>query len=129
MDFIGNFLTSIRNANLAGKSSCMYKWSIECKRITEILQDGGFIKGYKEKIDPTGHKYIKIYLKYVQGEPALVNIKRHSKPGRRLYCGYKEIPRASGGLGINILTTSKGIMKDGEARLKKCGGEIICTVW
>ena len=79
--------------------------------------------------DEKGRKFITVTLKYVKDTPALAGISRVSTPGRRVYCSYREIPRVLGGLGIAILTTSKGIMRAREARRNKVGGELICNVW
>lgn len=128
-DTIGDFLTTIRNASEARKESCTIAFSKMRLGIASILKEEGYIADYKEVEDDKGHKAIEILLKYVNQSPALVGIERYSKPGRRLYAGYTEIPKVLGGLGISILTTSRGILKDRDARRQKVGGEILCKVW
>jgi len=128
-DPISNFLTIIRNAYSAGKDTCEGRFSKLHWRIAEILQEEGYIRSVEEGKDANGHKCIVITLKYVDETPALSGIKRVSKPGRRLYFGSTDIPRTLGGLGTGILTTSRGIMKDRDARQQNVGGELICSVW
>ncbi|MGB0369831.1 MAG: 30S ribosomal protein S8 [Opitutales bacterium] len=128
-DTIGDFLTILRNGSLARKESCETYFSKIREGIAAILKDEGYIKDYAVKTDDKGRKSIVVHLKYVQDAPALTGISRVSKPGRRIYCGYRDIPRVLGGLGIAILTTSKGIMRAREARRNKLGGELICNVW
>ena len=98
-------------------------------RIAQILKDDGFIRGVTEIKDEKGFKKIEIELKYVDEVPAITGIKRWSKPGCRAYFGHSEIPRVLRGLGLGILTTSIGLLKDRDARRRKIGGELICAVW
>jgi len=128
-DTIGDFLTTIRNASEARKESCTTAFSKMRLGIASILKEEGYVADFSEIENAKGHKEIHIQLKYVNKEPALVGIERYSKPGRRLYAGYTNIPRVLGGLGISILTTSKGILKDRDAYRQKVGGEILCRVW
>lgn len=128
-DTIGDFITTIRNASNARKENCEARYSKMHLGIADILKEEGYITDYREATRNTGGKSIVITLKYVHGEPAIAGLERFSKPGRRLYTGYGDIPRVLGGLGISILTTSKGIMKDREARRQKVGGEVLCKVW
>jgi small subunit ribosomal protein S8 len=128
-DSISNFLTTIRNAYSAGKEVCECKFSNMHWAIANILKDEGYLRDVSEGQDKNGFKNIVITLKYVDETPAITGIKRHSKPGRRLYYKSTEIPRVLGGLGIGILTTSKGVMKDREARRNKVGGEMVCAIW
>jgi small subunit ribosomal protein S8 len=127
-DPISNFLTIIRNAYRAGKESCQAPYSKMHYSIGKILEEEGYIAGL-EKLDEGGRTAIKINLKYVDETPALSGVKRVSKPGRRLYFQSRDIPRTLGGLGIGILTTSRGIMKDRDARQQNVGGEMICAIW
>lgn len=127
-DSIGDFLTIIRNASKAGKESCKAQHSKLREGIAAILKDEGYIASY-EVTGEKAEKAINIVLKYVGGVPALTNISRVSTPGCRSYFQYREISRVLNGMGISILTTSKGILKDSECRAKKVGGEIICKVW
>lgn len=128
-DPISDFLTIIRNASRAGKQSCLGKYSKVHLRIAEILRDEGFVRQVDVKEDERGHKHLEISLKFMEDTPAITELKRDSRPGRRVYYKHNEIPRVLGGLGVGILTTSQGIMRDREARRQKVGGELICSVW
>lgn len=128
-DSISNFVTNLRNASMARKDVSVCLFSKVHLRIAEILKEEGFIRDVQVVTDSAGRKNLKVLLKYVEDTPALTNIKRISTPGCRRYCGYDEIPRVLGGLGIAILTTSRGVMKDREAKAQKVGGELLCTVW
>ena len=128
-DTIGDFITVIRNAGKAGKETCSYPNSNLRVGIAKILKSRGFVLNCNEKSSDNGHKNIEITLKYVDGEHAIRGINRVSTPGRRTYCGYREIPRVLGGLGISILSTPNGIIDDKTARKSKLGGEILCSVW
>lgn len=127
-DSIGDFLTIIRNASAAGKDSCSAQWSKIREGIASILKDEGYISSF-EVSGEKAEKVIKITLKYMQGVSALTGLTRISTPGCRTYYEYRNIPKVLNGMGISILTTSKGVMKDSECRAKKAGGEIICKVW
>ncbi len=128
-DTISDFLTIIRNAYRARKEQCLAPYSRMHWSIAQILRQEGFIGEVREGKDANGHKAIEISLKYVDEVPALTGIQRQSTPGRRLYYSYNEIPRVLGGLGVGILTTSKGVMNDRNARRQKVGGEMLCSVW
>lgn len=128
-DSIGDFITVIRNAGSAGKSTCSYPHSNLRVGIAKILKDRGFLENLSEVTNDKGIKNINIQLKYVNGEHAIKGISRISTPGRRSYCGYREIPQILGGLGISILSTPQGIMDDKSARNNKLGGELLCSVW
>lgn len=128
MDPISDFLTVIRNGYRAGKETCETRYSKMHLSIAEILKDEGYISEV-EKTDVEGKQSIVIKLKYVDEVPALTGIKRVSKPGRRMYFQSREIPRTLGGLGVGILTTSRGVLKDRDARQQKVGGEMICAIW
>ncbi len=129
-DTIADYLTRIRNAVKAGHKVVEIPASNLKKRITEILFDKGYILSYKF-IDEKPQGKIKIALKYhpVTKTPAIKNLERVSKPGLRKYVDSKNIPRVLNGLGIAILSTSKGVMTDKEARAQKVGGEVICYVY
>ena len=129
MDRISDFLTIIRNANHAHKETCSAPYSKINRHIAEIMKSEGFIRNIDEGKDENGHKTIVIIMKYVGEQSAINSIQRWSKPGRRLYYQHSEIPRVMGGLGLGIITTSKGILKDRDARRQKVGGEMICTLW
>ena len=127
-DPISNFLTVIRNAYRANKETCETRYSKIHHSIAEILKEEGYLAAV-EKIDEDGKQFLRLSLKYVDETPALTGIKRVSKPGRRLYFQSRDIPRTLGGLGIGILTTSRGILKDRDARRQNVGGEMICAIW
>lgn len=128
-DPIADFLTRIRNAVRAKHKVVEAPSSKLKKAIAQILLEQKFIKGY-EVIEDGKQGILKIYLKYTEdGEPAITNLVRVSKPGRRIYVGVDEIPRVLNGLGIAILTTPKGVMTDRRARKERVGGEVICYVW
>lgn len=128
-DTIGDYLTIIRNASAAGKAVCSTQWSRMRAEIARILRDEGYIAQFAEKTEKPGQRKIELTLKYVNGVPAITGIDRHSSPGCRLYYDTQSIPRVLGGLGISIITTSKGVMKDNEARRQKVGGELLAKVW
>ncbi len=128
-DPIGDMLTRIRNASSARHEKVLVPASRLKARIAEVLKDEGYIKDYVLHQDgPQGA--ITILLKYTADrEPVISEIKRVSKPGLRRYVPTDAIPRILNGMGIAILSTSKGVMVDREARKQKVGGELICTVW
>ena len=128
-DPIADMLTRIRNASSARHEKCVVPRSRLKIRIAEVLKQEGFIKDYVVHEDgPQGA--ITILLKYsADREPAISDIKRVSKPGLRRYVATDSIPRVLNGMGIAILSTSKGVLVDREARKQKVGGELICTVW
>ena len=128
-DFIASFLTQIRNAARAGKTSITIPGSKLTARIAEILKQEGFLENFKV-IEEGSKRMIRVHLKYIRGkQSAIQSLIRVSKPGLRRYVGSEEVPRVLGGLGVAILSTSKGIMTDREARNAKIGGELICKVW
>ncbi len=128
-DTIGDFLTIIRNASSARKDVCIAQYSKMRSAIAAILKQEGYIKGFSEGEDSRGFKTLEISLKYVDNIPSITGLERHSKPGRRLYYGVNRIPRVLGGMGVAILTTSKGVVRAREARELGVGGELICKVW
>jgi len=128
-DPIADMLTRIRNANKALHDSVEIPSSKVKYAIARILREEGFIKHFKY-IRNKKQGVLKVFLKYgPERERVLTNIQRVSKPGRRAYCGMSGIPRVRGGLGITILSTSKGIMTGARARSEGVGGEVICSVW
>ena len=128
-DFIAAFLTQIRNASRAGKTNITVPGSKLTARIAEILKQEGFLENFKV-IEEGSKRMIRVHLKYIRGkQSAIQSLIRVSKPGLRRYVGSEEVPRVLGGLGVAILSTSKGIMTDREARNAKIGGELICKVW
>lgn len=128
-DTIGDYLTMIRNASTARMSTCTSPHSKLRVAIATILKSEGFIKDFNEGQNDKSIKTITLCLKYVGDAPAITGIERHSTPGRRLYYGSKDIPRVLGGMGVAILTTSKGVMRARDAREAGVGGELICKVW
>ena len=128
-DPIGDMLTRIRNASSARHEKCLVPKSSLKVRIAEVLKEEGFIKDYVVHQDGV-QGAITILLKYSgDREPAISDIKRVSKPGLRRYVANDSIPRVLNGMGIAIISTSKGVLVDREARKQKVGGELICTVW
>jgi small subunit ribosomal protein S8 len=128
-DPIADMLTRIRNASSARHEKVVVPASGLKLRIAEVLKNEGYIKDYVRHEDAT-QGAITILLKYsADREPAISDIKRVSKPGLRRYVANTEIPRILNGMGIAILSTSKGVMVDRDARKQKVGGELICTVW
>ncbi len=128
-DPIGDMLTRIRNASSARHETVVVPASRLKTRIAEVLRDEGYIKDFVRHEDGA-QGAITIMLKYdAEREPAISDIKRVSKPGLRRYVPTTDIPRILNGMGIAILSTSKGVMVDREARKQKVGGELICTVW
>ena len=128
-DTIGDFLTIIRNASSARKESCTTQHSKMRAAIAAILKAEGYINDFSEGQDEKGFKTLTVTLKFAGNTPAITGIERHSTPGRRLYYGCKDIPRVLGGLGVAILTTSKGVMRARDAREAGVGGELVCKVW
>ncbi|GAW90896.1 30S ribosomal protein S8 [Calderihabitans maritimus] len=128
-DPIADFLTRIRNANTVYQETVEIPSSKMKKALAEILKNEGFIKDY-EYIEDGKQGILRLYLKYGPNkEKVITGLKRISKPGLRVYVKKDEIPRVLGGLGIAILSTSKGIMTDKQARKEGVGGEVICYVW
>jgi len=128
-DPIADMLSRIRNANNARHKSVDVPCSNIKKEIARILLDEGYIKGY-DVVEDDKQGMIKIDLKYSQdGERVISGLKRISKPGLRVYVKYDDVPKVLGGLGIAIISTSKGIITDKMARQEKVGGEVICYVW
>ncbi len=129
-DPIGDMLTRIRNASSARHEKVLVPASRLKARIAEVLKEEGFIKDFVLHTDEPKQGAITILLKYSpEREPAINDIKRVSRPGLRRYVDTSGIPRVLNGMGIAILSTSKGVMVDREARKQKVGGELICTVW
>ena len=128
-DPIADMLTRIRNANIVGHETVEIPASKMKKSIAEILLEEGYIKNY-QIIDDGTQGIIRITLKYLPGkEKAIQGIRRVSKPGLRVYAGADELPRVLKGLGIAIVSTSKGVMTDKKARKLNVGGEVLAFVW
>ena len=128
-DPIADMLTRIRNAQIAKHDSVTMPASNMKKSIAKLLQEEGYIKSY-EFIDDGLQGSIKLNLKYLdKKQPVIVGLKRISKPGLRVYASCEELPKVLGGLGIAIISTSKGVMTDRTARKENLGGEVLCYVW
>ncbi len=128
-DPIADFLTQIRNSMRANKPTVTAPGSKITVRIAEILKNEGFIENFKV-MEEGPKKFIRLHLKYFKAKkPAIQSVIRISKPGLRRYVNCEEIPRVLGGLGVAIVSTSKGVMTDRQARAAKVGGELICKVW
>ena len=126
-DPLGDMLTRIRNAQMRGKSVVVTPASKLRLHVLEVLQGEGYIRGFTE-VEKDGKLNIEIELKYYDGAPVISEIRRISKPGRRVYSSVKDIPLVQNGLGISILSTPKGVMSDNSARNQNVGGEILCRV-
>lgn len=128
-DPIADMLTRIRNANVVKHETVDVPASNMKKELSRILLEEGFIRGY-DVIEDGKQGIIRIQLKYGQiGERVITGLKRISKPGMRVYADKHEVPRVLNGLGISIISTSKGILTDKQARKENVGGEVICYVW
>lgn len=127
-DPISNMLTNIRNASHARKEAVDVPGSKLAGKILEIFKNDGYIENYRLLEDnPQGT--LKIYLKYGGKKPMIRGLKRVSRPGLRIYVRNDNIPRVINGLGTAVISTSKGIMTDREARKQKVGGEVLCYIW
>jgi small subunit ribosomal protein S8 len=128
-DPVADLLTRVRNANSANHDSVEAPASKLNMELVKILQSEGFIKGY-EMVKDAKFPTVKIHLKYSQKrEKVITNLRRVSKPGLRVYAKRTEVPRVLRGLGVAIISTSKGVMTDREARRLGIGGEVLCYVW
>jgi small subunit ribosomal protein S8 len=125
-DPVSDMLTRIRNAQKASKVSVTMPSSNQKENIAKVLKDEGYILDYSVSGD--AKKQLSIDLKYFQGKPVIEQIKRVSRPGLRIFKSKDELPSVNGGLGIAIISTSKGVMTDKQARASGNGGEVICTV-
>ncbi|MBM4462231.1 MAG: 30S ribosomal protein S8 [Chloroflexi bacterium] len=128
-DPIADMLTRIRNANMARQEFALMPWSKMKLAVAKILKEEGFIANY-EVLRARPGRVMKVYLKYYdKDQPAILGLKRVSKPGLRVYVERSDIPRLYGGLGISILSTSKGVMTGHKAWAQRLGGELLCYVW
>jgi small subunit ribosomal protein S8 len=128
-DPLGDMLTRIRNGQMAQKGSVSSPASKLRKNVLEVLQREGFIRGYSSSELGAGKTELSIELKYHNGEPVIRELRRVSRPGRRIYAGVKDLPEIYNGLGIAILSTPRGVLSDAEARESRVGGEVLCTVF
>ena len=128
-DPVSDMLTRIRNATMIHGKTCDVPYSNFKKAIANVLKQEGFILGYDIRL-VNKRKMLRFYLKYVgEKDPVIKGLKRESKPGRRKYVGHGDIPYVFDGLGVNIMSTSKGLMTGNEAKRRKLGGELVCSVW
>ncbi|MBS0383794.1 MAG: 30S ribosomal protein S8 [Proteobacteria bacterium] len=127
-DPVGDLITRIRNAQLRHRSKLTSPASMLRARVLQVLKDEGYIREFRE-IETDGRKELEIELKYFEGAPAIHEIQRVSKPGRRVYSAIKDLRLVRNGLGISILSTPKGVMSDAAARDANVGGEILCEVY
>lgn len=127
-DPIADMLTRIRNAQLVKNKEVIFSLSKVKKAILVILKEEGYIEGFEVISNDNGKSDLKVYLKYYQKSPVIEMIKRVSRPGLRRYSASDKLPRIYNGLGVAIISTSKGIMTGNEAKKRKLGGEIICEV-
>jgi small subunit ribosomal protein S8 len=128
-DPLGDMLTRIRNAQMRKKSRVMTPGSKLRARVLDVLKSEGYIRGYSETEFENGRTEFDIELKYFDGQPAIREIKRVSKPGRRVYSPVDSLPRVANGLGVTIVSTPRGVMADHVARESNVGGEVLCTVF
>ena len=128
-DPIGDMITRIRNAQMRLLHNVKIPSSKFRTRILDVLKQEGYISGYKTMSDTINKGLLSVDLKYHNGIPVIKEIKRISKPGRRVYAKAESIPKIQNGLGLAIVSTSKGIMTDNDARSQNVGGEIICRIF
>tara|TARA_B100000700_G_C14632001_1_gene663265 strand:- start:13 stop:411 length:399 start_codon:yes stop_codon:yes gene_type:complete len=129
IDPIGDMITRIRNAQMRSLSKVEIPGSKFRAKILDILKKEGYIANYKFVTDEKNKNNLSVDLKYVNGSPVIKEIKRISKPGRRIYARADSIPTIQNGLGLAIVSTSKGVMSDNDAKNQKIGGEIICKIF
>jgi small subunit ribosomal protein S8 len=127
-DLLSDMIARIKNGQKAKLSQVKCRSSRLCGTVLEVLKNEGYIRDYR-MVEEGNKRDIEIDLKYHEGEPVIKEIKRESKPGRRTYESIKQLPKFFNGLGIAILSTSKGVMSDFDARHANVGGEILCSVF
>ena len=127
-DPIADMLTRIRNGQAAGHEIVEMPASNLKAAIAKVLKDEGYVEDYE--VEGDAKRVLRVALKYnAEGKPVIRGLRRESSPGLRRFCGWKDVPRVLGGLGTAVISTSSGVMSGIEARRRKLGGEIICTVW
>ena len=128
-DPVADMLTKVRNASMAKFDRVDVSTSKLKLEVVKILKNEGFVKNFK-KITQEGHNYIRIFLKYDdRNNPIIHGIKKISTPGRRIYSGYRKMPRVYNGYGTVIVSTSNGVITGKKAAERKVGGELICSIW
>lgn len=128
-DPIADMLTRIRNAQGRYKTTVSTPASKLRAWVLDVLKDEGYIRGYEPGTDRNGHPTLEIELKYHDGSPVIRELRRVSRPGRRVYMGVSDLPQVRGGLGVSIISTPRGVMSDAHARAANVGGEVLCTVF
>ena len=127
-DPIADTLTRIRNANMVKHESVSMPHSNLKEELIKVLQKEGYVEGYTVE-EKDGFKFINVTLKYLNGQSVITGLQRVSKPGLRVYSKAKNMPRVFDGMGIAVISTSKGLMTEKAARANKLGGEVLCYVW
>jgi len=128
-DPLSDLIARIKNANQRKRAKVSTPASTLRRRVLDVLQDEGYIRGYALIETPGEHPTFEIELKYFDGEPVIADIARVSRPGRRVYSSIKDLKPVKNGLGISILSTPKGVMSDSAARSENVGGEVLCRVY
>jgi small subunit ribosomal protein S8 len=129
IDLISNMLSSLKNASMAGKKSVEVMHTNQVEAIAKNLKEAGFLEEVKTfKESGKSFKKLRLDLAYENGLPKITDVQIVSKPGRRVYKGYKDMKLVAGGFGVSVVSTSRGILSGSEARKKKLGGEVICNV-
>ncbi|MCI5059818.1 MAG: 30S ribosomal protein S8 [Alphaproteobacteria bacterium] len=128
-DPLGDMLTRIRNGQAVQKETIACPWSRFRESVCQVLQDEGFIRGYKMQDLEGNKKDLVIELKYVEGAPVIRELKRVSKPGRRVYTKVQDLQPFHNGLGVTVVSTPRGVMTDHSARSANVGGEVLCQVY
>ncbi|HHS49846.1 MAG TPA: 30S ribosomal protein S8 [candidate division Zixibacteria bacterium] len=128
-DPISDMLTRVRNGIIAGKKTVDMPSSKMRHNIARILTEEKFIRGYKILPTEGPRPELRVYLRYNEGKPVVKGIKRVSKPGKRVYARLEKLPRVRNGLGVAILSTSKGVLTDRQAKMLGVGGEVLCYIW
>ena len=129
-DTVADMLTKIRNASMAKHEKVEVTTSKLKLQIVKILKNEGYIKNFKKVVNKNGINSIRIFLKYDDDQnPVLHGITRISTPGRRVYSGYRDLPRVYNGYGVVVVSTSSGVITGKKARENKVGGELICSIW
>ncbi|MFH1565988.1 MAG: 30S ribosomal protein S8 [bacterium] len=129
-DSLSDVLSQIKNAYMRGKDKMEVPNSLAVKKLCELLKELGFIKDVKVfKKENEKFKYLSLELSYEDDKPAVMGIRRVSKPGCRVYVGFRNMRWVLGGLGVSIVSTSRGLMTNLQARKRKLGGEVICEIW
>jgi len=128
-DLISDMIARIRNSQMRGRDTVRVRASKMCGMILDVMTREGFLSGYDLKTDKDGWNCYDVSLKYYSGKPVLKEIKRVSKPGLRCYVRSSMLPFVNNGLGIAIVSTSLGMLTDAQAREKRVGGEVICTIF